>query len=133
MREIKFRGRIIEGLRNGGAWVYWGILGCDMIDATDRDTRGQYTGLKDKNDKEIYEGDVLQFEDHEGLKYIGNNKTLTHWPNIGKVYWDNGWEGNPNAEFNCTSNSGNNQPTWWMCASHKIIGNIYENPELLEN
>ena len=77
MREIKFRGRIAQGIENAGAWVYWGINGTDMLDAIDPDTIGQFTGLTDKNGVGIYEGDVLEFSDkwewyrcHWGPKFL---------------------------------------------------------------
>lgn len=72
MREIKFRGRNIEG-----EWLYGDLINskinntptafifpADAPNSYDRysvnpNTIGQFTGLRDKNGKEIYEGDVL--------------------------------------------------------------------------
>lgn len=72
----------------------------------------QYTGLKDKNNKEIYEGDIL----------------LTDFDDKVKVVFDSGCffiEGN-NLDVECCG-------LWeWSGDMSKVIGNIYENPELLE-
>lgn len=70
MRETKFRGKRldngewIEGdlLRMNGHWFIFPDPAPEGIDkyAVDPATVGEYTGLKDKNGKEIYEGDVIR-------------------------------------------------------------------------
>jgi phage uncharacterized protein TIGR01671 len=68
----------------------------------------QFTGLLDKNGKEIYEGDILK--DERG--------------HIGQVIWDDtGWAVNWT-----TSCDGGPQMDDYVCG--EVIGNIYSNPEL---
>jgi uncharacterized phage protein (TIGR01671 family) len=72
----------------------------------------QYTGLKDKNGKEIYEGDILQIDDH----ILGDFVVV--WHNFGwKIKRSVGYESlSVHKSEDCT-----------------VIGNIHENPELLED
>jgi hypothetical protein len=73
----------------------------------------QYTGIKDKNDKEIYEGDVIHCDGYLNLYAV----------------WD---EENARFAFLCTDwvvTQG--QPIRPHISSYYIIGNIYENPELI--
>ena len=73
----------------------------------------QYTGLKDKNGKEIYEGDILEFDAKEWGSDKGNKFNVAWNERSGE--WDTG--GGTNSE----------------CHEWKtVIGNIYENPELME-
>jgi len=76
----------------------------------------QYTGLKDKNGKEIYEGDILEFQ---GKDYEGK------W----KIKWNSKevW-----FEILCIGNEERFSPGSDIWNHGKIIGNIYENPKLLE-
>lgn len=76
----------------------------------------QSTGLIDKNGEEIFEGDVL----------------LTYDDELAKVYWDDvlaGWFVDFIYETAELSEVADLQSSRSIC---KIIGNIYENPELLE-
>ncbi len=84
---------------------------------------GQYTGRKDKNGTEIYEGDVLKFKDYD----INNKEEVKYV--LGEIYWAEGHGGfaikYPElkyARFTLDSIS--------SCA--EVIGNIYENSNLLE-
>lgn len=123
-REIKFRGKRIDN----GEWVYGDLLqpteicdiyeiaNCKSIDGTRYEvipeTIGQYTGLHDKNEKEIYEGDILKsikWNDIYLVKYIGTAFYLCRKGNNG---------------FNKIT-------TWNNTEKSEVIGNIYDNPELL--
>ena len=68
----------------------------------------QYTGLKDKNGKEIYEGDIL----------LTNNQTYNY-----EVKFEDCSFGVQTKHYGFINLIG--------CGELEIIGNIYENPELL--
>lgn len=76
----------------------------------------QFTGLLDKNGKEIYEGDVIDFEYRSGLWEVkfGEQEISHDWIGIGFFLSQ---ENNVNGIYN-------------KCG--EVIGNIYENPNLLQ-
>lgn len=79
----------------------------------------QYTGLKDKNGKEIYEGDILDWGDNFNSKVLWNEAEAA-W-NIEELE-------NTRTE-QCPRTHDMNSYTY----KPTVLGNIYENPELLAN
>lgn len=93
----------------------------------DTDNLMQYTGIKDKNGKRIYESDIVKtvWEDDDG-----DEETV-----IASVKWDNEyaqfmyyWE---DDDIECSYPMYSHEGYDLVENSTEIIGNIYENPELL--
>lgn len=98
----------------------------------DEDTIGQFTGLKDKNDKEIYEGDIVKTPmGNIGIIKFGTHEDIVHTREATRQGY--------NVDcFECTGWLFENIKTKevvFMDSSviaGDVIGNIYDNPELLK-
>ena len=95
-----------------------------------QDTLGQYTGLKDKNGKKIFEGDII---DWYGEPYIikYGEYIVTRASNVmGENFKDDktfGWYGEIQREYK----KGRGIDLSIVCYG-EVVGNIYDNPELLK-
>lgn len=79
----------------------------------------QYTGLKDKNGQKIFEGDIVRYGRH--LRGIVPPESRTEI-----VSWRSGEE----EYYPCCTTSGFSLP--YSEDGYEVIGNVHENPELLE-
>ena len=131
MREILFRGK-----RNGYAeqrdrdWLEGSLMigdngECEICYGTPRvriiysvipETVGQFTGATDKNGKKIFEGDIVVYEVQKGILF-----------NKGVINWDA-----KNASWAHQLNTMNPCLCMFDSSTHEVIGNIHDNPELLE-
>ena len=94
----------------------------------------QFTGLLDKNGKEIYEGDVVRFLRGGGLGFDVKGKTLNH---VGQIGW---CIERCHFSFCYNFTTGGGYATFGLeftdsrftDVSFEVIGNIHESPELME-
>lgn len=91
-------------------WMHdevWFVQGTDVTYPIEQCQLMQYTGLNDCNGVEIYEGDIICDNENHAVDSVSKSKDDT---------WT--WDGEVVADFNEDS--------------LEVIGNIHENPELLE-
>lgn len=136
MRPIKFRGLSTEPLIKEDDWLYGSIIHMNYDDKVAYiqnqevkfETVGQYTGIKDIGNKEIYHGDIVTLDGEE--PYSNNNFTTEYdWELTGEVVYLYGafWVNDSGMMISLTDyfNSDDMRAT--------VIGNIYEDEKLLEN
>lgn len=133
MREILFRGKRMDNRE----WIYGDLL--QNIDAVkireqeksiraiaksftvDPETVGEYTGLTDANGKKIFEGDIIQYQPDNALaplrSFVVYDASEYSYPAFDLAKHDYEANGLQCAHEDC-------------CC--EVIGNIYDNPELLE-
>ena len=139
MREILFRGKRLDN----GEWVEGSLISFDckskvifpsgskvympqgknVFCSTEcydvsHATIGQYTGLKDKNGKRIFEGDIVSFKRVNSLGYTTNRIGVVRYYYELPIFYimattGDAWD-------------------WCDCEEIEIIGNIHDNLELLE-
>lgn len=125
MREILFRGKICETCTYQGQWLigYYAVDNGKPIIAIpeknglngfccDPETIGQYTGIKDKSGKKVFEHDIVK-----AYNPLAEISTI-----IGVVEYFDGTFYIYNTDF-CSC-------YLWMNYEVEVIGNIFDNPEL---
>lgn len=129
MREILFRGKRVKD----GQWEY-GDLWCNPYgkrvvcimspindqgttggNEVDPETVGQYTGFKDSNGNKIFEGDICNFCNNDG--------GFTDY----EVLWFGGKWAVRKTSYNAVDDL-----DLFFCERSVVIGNIYDNPELMK-
>ena len=137
MKEIKFRAwdnyrkamsyEVDIYCEDGIVWwvAQWRGEDGGKIEAFDSDGKGnvlmQFTGLKDRNGKEIYEGDIVRHHLGDSAPFYGGVICKVMWWEQG---WHLSWEPPPFAV--------SNPHPFTSSEFFEVIGNIYENPELLK-
>ena len=140
MREHLYQGK----RKDNGEWVQgdlihrqiWASLLCiirvsdDGFDnyeeyEVDPETVSEFTGLRDKNGKRIFEGDIINYEDGDPSDYEYHDGTIM---NVGEIIFCDG-------KF-CFTNAVSVTMDDLLCENNmldcEVIGNKWDNPELLE-
>lgn len=142
MREIKFRGKRLDN----GEWIYGSLLVSHFKDdkkeryfitqfsgnytfehEVDPNTVGQFTGLRDKNGRDIWEGDIFKEDGSEIVR------------SVFRVPGGLAFEDNPvsfgydhRAPVYPYSSIAEMQSVSWLSQCCEVIGNIHDDPELLK-
>ena len=148
MREILFRGKCIDdgkfvygyvGVFKGKTQIYvpfteeeekeneghiFSAIG-GLWYTVNPETVGEFTGLTDKNGKEIFEGDIILFEDESPSNYEYHDSTEMR---CGEIKFDDG-------QFYITNRIAVEMEDllYYGTIDGEVIGNIHDNPDLVEH
>lgn len=128
MREIIFRAQIMDS----DEWVYGSLVyspsekqyyivehsGDELSYPVKDETIGQFTGLLDTNGNKIFEGDIVQVTIYQNGKYGIRRGSIAYMQS--------------NCTFFIFVQNGYNVQLSSIYKDIEIIGNIYDNPELLK-
>lgn len=120
MRDIRFRGKNFVGKWCYGYYLYDGQRGRHVItdgmldiNGVVPETVGQFVGAYDKNGKPVYEGDILKYRNYD-VRGIEQDY-------IESVVYSDECSFDPLTE-----------ELIWLRKDFEVIGNIHDNPELIE-
>lgn len=133
MREIKYRQALMDFGKFCG-WHYWGFIGGKFVEPAFSDRSGvepalkhsqEYTGLKYKNGKEIYEGDIVEATILPAPNGNGVKGLVEYLQGQFDIDFN---RGGGNRRYSIRERQLLGRPN---TIQDFIVGNIYENPELL--
>ena len=137
MREILFRGKRIDGggwangfyISCGGSCIlddddmFFGSDGVEGMYSVDPATVGQYTGLKDRNGVRIFEGDIISMQGCAGYVRFGTYASAYSSGDTHVGFF---------IEWIVDRMLRIDLAFWTNQREIEVIGNIHDNPELLE-
>lgn len=139
--------RLYRGKIKGGAWVlgylyienpkkpfitYFDDEGNYIESVVDPETIGQDSGLQDKNQKKIFEGDILKTEEKGSYTFIVNFGEHPLFHSGGAKDYGYYVSGADSFTKKCFKGGLRSDILYWLNEGYVVAGNVTDNPELLE-